>query len=31
MVLTLFADKDPIREQYDTHKTTGGWLIEKPE
>ncbi len=30
MVLTLFADFDPILEQYDTHKTTRGWLSEKP-
>ena len=27
MVLTLFADKDPIVEQYDTYETTGGWLL----
>jgi caa(3)-type oxidase subunit IV len=32
MVLTLFADMDPIREQYDTFKTTGGWLTnDRPE
>jgi len=30
MSLTLFADFDPIREQYDTFKTTRGWLTEKP-
>jgi hypothetical protein len=30
MTLTLFADFDPIREQYDTFKTTRGWLTEKP-
>ena len=30
MVLTLFADWDPIREQYDTFQTTRGWLTEKP-
>ncbi len=30
MVLTLFADFDPIVEQFDTHKTTRGWLTEKP-
>ena len=30
MVLTLFADIDPIREQFDTLKTTRGWLTEKP-
>lgn len=29
MVLSLFADFDPIREQYDTLKTTKGWLMEK--
>lgn len=30
MVLTLFADMDPIREQYETFQTTRGWLTEKP-
>jgi caa(3)-type oxidase subunit IV len=30
MTLTLFADFDPIREQFDTLKTTSGWLTEKP-
>lgn len=30
MVLTLFADIDPIREQFDTLETTRGWLTEKP-
>lgn len=29
MVLTLFAEFDPIREQYDTLETTKGKLIEK--
>lgn len=28
MILTLFADIDPIREQFDTLNTTGGWLTE---
>jgi len=28
MALTLFAEFDPIREQYDTIKTTGGKLLE---
>ncbi len=31
MVLTIFADHDPIREQYDTLETTRGWLTDKPE
>jgi hypothetical protein len=32
IVLTLFADKDPIVEQYDTYETTGGWLTsDRPE
>ena len=30
MSLTLFADMDPIREQFDTLQTTRGWLTEKP-
>ncbi len=30
MALTLFADFDPIREQYETFITTKGWLTEKP-
>ena len=30
MVLTLFADFDPIREQFETLSTTRGWLTEKP-
>ena len=30
MTLTLFADMDPIREQFDTLETTRGWLTEKP-
>ncbi len=30
IVLSLFADIDPIREQFDTHGTTRGWLTEKP-
>jgi caa(3)-type oxidase subunit IV len=30
MLLTLFADIDPIREQFDTLQTTRGWLTEKP-
>lgn len=28
MVLTLFADFDPILEQFETFKTTRGWLTE---
>lgn len=30
VVLSLFADVDPIVEQFDTHSTTRGWLTEKP-
>jgi len=30
MALTLFADFDPIREQFETFQTTRGWLTEKP-
>lgn len=30
MVLTLFADLDPIVEQYGTDKTTRGWLTDQP-
>jgi len=30
MTLTLFADWDPIREQFETYQTTRGWLTEKP-
>lgn len=30
MVLTLFADSDPIVEQYNTWKTTGGWFVDRP-
>lgn len=29
MVLTLFAESNPIREQFDTFKTTNGRLTEK--
>ena len=29
MVLTLFAEFDPIREQYNTFETTKGYLIEQ--
>lgn len=32
IALTLFADMDPIVEQYDTYETTGGWLTsDRPE
>ncbi len=32
MALTLFSDLDGIVEQYDTNKTTGGWMLnERPE
>lgn len=30
MVLSLLGETDPIREQYDTLKTTQGWLTDKP-
>ncbi|HQZ26542.1 MAG: cytochrome C oxidase subunit IV family protein [Verrucomicrobiales bacterium] len=30
MTLTLFSDFDPIREQFETFKTTSGMLTEKP-
>lgn len=30
MILTIFADLDPIREQFETLKTTRGWLMDKP-
>lgn len=30
MVLTLFADLDPIVEAFDTDQTTRGWLTEMP-
>lgn len=30
MILTLFADFDPILEQFDTLQTTRGWLTDKP-
>lgn len=29
MAISIFADMDPIREQYETFKTTGGWLLKE--
>lgn len=31
MILTIFTQKDPILEQFDTLKTTSGALLQKPE
>lgn len=30
MILTMFADIDPILEQFETLQTSRGWLTEKP-